>query len=126
MGSLFVNREPVVLQPSVSGDSPSRLIYRRGAASNALVHDAARIQYHAFERGRNVPRRHRQVMWIFPSMTGELEAAAEAASQARPGSPILIAGHSHMRALIADINTADTVVHTVSESPHVLALHAPW
>jgi hypothetical protein len=65
-------------------------------------------------------------MRIFPSMTGELEATAEAASQAGPSSPILIAGHSHMCALIADIKTADTVVHTVSESPHVLALHAPW
>ena len=58
----------------------------------------------------------------------EVEAAAEAASQARPGSPILIAGHSHMRALIAEHSYGGhrSWSYGVQSPPRPCAGHAPW
>ncbi|SRR5579884_494268 len=59
-------------------------------------------------------------------MNGELVAPAAAACELAPDPPILVAGHSHMCALVGDLHTVETRLHPVADHPNVFALHAPW
>lgn len=59
-------------------------------------------------------------------MTGELRPPEGAQPQTDINAPIVVAGHSHMSALVGDLHASETELHAVPNFPNVLALHAPW
>jgi hypothetical protein len=59
-------------------------------------------------------------------MSGDLKIAADSRVQTSIEVPILLAGHSHMKALVGDRFTTEPELHPVSEFSNLFALYAPW
>jgi hypothetical protein len=59
-------------------------------------------------------------------MSGDPQASNDLQPQTAVDSPIIVAGHSHMCALVGDLHPQEADLYAVSDFPNVFALHALW
>jgi hypothetical protein len=59
-------------------------------------------------------------------MDGLLQPTGDSPLQTGTTPPIVVAGHSHMCALVGDRFVTEPEMHAVSDFPNLFALHAPW